>query len=180
MFKLTTEHNEEEEEINYVHKVVAKYMKGKDGERRAAELKGTREEGRARKTNIPTAATGLKAAIHEWAMALLGIPHQSSSPSASTSNFTVRKHLEHQLPAAATNREVQEWSNYDAMRKKFIDDKVKEEMACHLPGTPKASEKTKHNLKINIIKRCTQTYDDTHKPPVFKSRLAFATASVVT
>ncbi|EGF97347.1 uncharacterized protein MELLADRAFT_70054 [Melampsora larici-populina 98AG31] len=131
--KLTQEHNEEEEEVNYVHQVVSKYMKGKDGEKRAAELKGT-----------------------------------------------LSKHLEHHLPAAATDREVREWLNYDAMRTKFIDDKVKEEMARRLAATPKASDKTKHDLKLNVIKRCTEAYDSTQKPPVFQSRLAHATASVVT
>ena len=169
--------------MNYTQQVVVKYRKGKDGKKRAAQLKEAREEQRLRKTVIPVEAAGLKAAIHEWARALLGLPRQSSAPSpssSSSSSSTLTKHLETHLPLAASEAEVEAWTRHSTRRSNFINDSVKKEMTRLLLSNPRATDAAKHELKKNVTKRTVEAYEKSHPAVRFQSSVAKATASVVT
>lgn len=175
-----TGEDEEESGVNYTQQVVIKYRKGKEGKKRAAQLKEAREEQRLRKTVIPMEATGLKAAIHEWARALLGLPRQSSSPTPSSSSSTLTKHLEQHLPVAASEAEVEAWTKHSTRRSNFIDDSVKKEMTRLLLSNPRATDAAKHELKKKVTKQIVEAYEKSHPAVRFRSSVAKATASVVT
>ena len=107
-------------------------------------------------------ATGLKAAIHEWARALLGLPRQSSSPTPSSSSSTLTKHLEQHLPVAASEAEVEAWTKHSTRRSNFIDDSVKKEMTRLLLSNPRATDAAKHELKKKVTKQIVEAYEKSH------------------
>ena len=113
-------------------------------------------------------ATGLKAAIHEWARALLGLARQSSSPTPSSSSSTLTKHLEQHLLVAASEAEVEAWTKHSTRCSNFIDESVKKEMTGLLLSNPRATDAAKHELKKKVTKQIVEAYEKSHQAVQFR------------
>lgn len=154
-----------------------------DAQRASKKKKAVREQEaqdhRLRKEPRPSNLTGLVSALQEWARALLGLPRVSPSPSASTSQPSIKAILDHHLPAEPTEREVDVWTNYASRRKEFLDSAVDRKMAQLLANNPTATSRAKQALRKRVTKEAVQSFAQANPPKKFVSRVVHATASTL-